>query len=86
MKQHETIRTIIEDIVERQLRFNQPPETFQAYERLIKDESFTDEEARTLIGRTIQVELFRLMRFAEPFNQKRFIKNLQQLPDLPNVE
>lgn len=86
MKQQETIRTIIEDIVERQLRYNQPPETFQAYERLIKDESFTDEEARTLIGRTIQVELFRLMRFAEPFNQKRFIKNLQQLPDLPNVE
>lgn len=86
MKQQETIRTIIEDIVERQLRYNQPPETFQAYERLIKDESFTDEEARTLIGRTIQVELFRLMRFAEPFNQKRFVKNLQQLPDLPNVE
>jgi hypothetical protein len=86
LKQHETIRTIIEDIVERQLRYNQPPETFQAYERLIKDESFTDEEARTLIGRTIQVELFRLMRFAEPFNQIRFIRNLQQLPDLPNVD
>lgn len=86
MKQQQTIRAIIENIVERQLRYNQPPETFQAYERLVRDESFTDEEARILIGRTIQVELFRLMRFAEPFNQKRFIKNLEKLPDLPNVD
>lgn len=86
MKQQETIRAIIENIVERQLRYNQPPETFQAYERLINEESFTEEEARTLIGRTIQVELFRLMRFAEPFNRQRFIKNLQELPDLPTIE
>lgn len=86
MKQQETIRAIIENIVERQLRYNQPPETFQAYERLINEESFTEDEARTLIGRTIQVELFRLMRFAEPFNHQRFVKNLRQLPDLPNID
>jgi hypothetical protein len=86
VKQQETIRAIIENIVERQLRYNQPPETFQTYERLIKEESFTEDEARVLIGRTIQVELFRLMRFAEPFNQQRFLKNLEQLPDLPNID
>ncbi len=85
MKQ-ENLRAIIENIVDRQLLYNDPPEAFNAYERLIKEEAFSDEEARSLISRTIKIELFRLMKFAEPFNMKRFARNLAKLPDLPNVD
>lgn len=85
VKQQESIRTIIEEIVDRQLERNQPPETGRTYDRLVS-QSYTDEEARMLISRTIQVELYRLMRFGEPFNQVRFVSNLNQLPDLPDTE
>jgi len=85
VKQQESIRTIIEEIVDRQLERNQPPETGRTYDRLVS-QSYTDEEARMLISRTIQVELYRLMRFGEPFNQVRFVSNLNQLPDLPDAE
>ncbi len=86
MKNRETLRVIIESIIDKQLEKSQPPETSQTYYRLIEKESFTEEEARMLISRVIQIELFRLMRFAEPFNKVRFLRNLSKLPDLPSVD
>ncbi|HLN53235.1 MAG TPA: hypothetical protein VK212_05960 [Lentimicrobium sp.] len=86
MKNRETIKAIIESIVDRQLAQCQPPEAYQAYIRLTDDDEYSDEEARLLLSRALQVELFRLMHFAEPFNQQRYIYNLAQLPDLPMAE
>lgn len=86
MKNRDTIKTIIESIVDKQLMDCKPPEAFQAYSRLTDEDDFTDEEARLLISRAIQVELFRLMHYAEPFNKQRYIYNLAQLPDLPTIE
>ncbi len=83
MKNRTSIKTIIESIVDKQLTNYQPPEAWQAYTRLTDDDDFSDEEARQLISRAIQVELFRLMHYAEPFNKQRYIYNLAQLPDLP---
>ncbi len=83
MKNRESLKTIIESIVDKQLTSYQPPEVWQAYTRLTDDDDFSDEEARILISRAIQIELFRLMNFAEPFNKQRYIYNLAQLPDLP---
>lgn len=85
MKQQDNIRIILEGIIDKQLKHNQPPETLQTYNRLV-DNAYTDEEARLLISRALQIELYRLMRFAEPFNKNRFLKNLHQLPDLPDVD
>lgn len=85
MKEHKTLlTTVINDIVERQIESDIPPETNQAYNRLLK--SITDKEARFLISRAVHVELFRLMRFGEPFNQTRYLKNLKELPLLPDAE
>lgn len=86
MKNRETLRVVLETIIDKQLDKKQPPETSQAFYRLIEKESFTEEEARMLISRVLQIELFRVMRFAEPFNRMRFLNNLSKLPDLPSVD
>ncbi|HPG34315.1 MAG: hypothetical protein M9948_00895 [Lentimicrobium sp.] len=76
---------IVEQIVEKQIKRNYPPETAETYQRLVND-SFTDAEALRLISMAVQVELFRLMRFGEAFNHARFIGNLHGLPDLPDID
>lgn len=85
MKQQDNIRIILEGIIDKQLKHNQPPETLQTYNRLV-DNSYTDEEARLLISRALQIELYNLMRYAEPFNKHRFLQNLKHLPDLPDAD
>lgn len=84
-KRDERIGEIIEQIVDKQIRRNEPPEAAQTYQRLIED-SFTDAEARRLIYMTVQVELYRLMQFGEAFNQDRYVDNLRGLPDLPDAD
>ncbi|MFH1120643.1 MAG: hypothetical protein V1775_12545 [Bacteroidota bacterium] len=76
---------IVEQIVDKQIRRNYPPEASETYYRLIGD-SFTDMEARRLISMAVQVEIFRLMRFGEAFNHARYIGNLHGLPDLPDID
>lgn len=76
---------IVEQIVDKQIRRNYPPEASEAYYRLIGD-SFTDMEARRLISMAVQVEIFRLMRYGEAFNHARYIGNLHGLPDLPDID
>lgn len=84
-KQRESIGLVIEQIIDKQIRRNDPPETAHTYHRLLKD-SFTDIEARRLISMAVQVELFRLINFGEAFNQQRYLENLQGLPDLPDAD
>ncbi|MBW6491081.1 MAG: hypothetical protein K0B15_07800 [Lentimicrobium sp.] len=84
-RQRESIGLVIEQIIDKQIRRNDPPETAITYERLVSD-SFTDIEARRLISMAVQVEIFRLINFGEAFNQQRYLENLQGLPDLPDAE
>jgi hypothetical protein len=76
---------IVENVVEKQIQRNDPPETAETYLRLI-EESFTAPEALRLISMAVQIELFRLMRFGEAFNHTRYIGNLHGLPDLPDID
>lgn len=80
-----TIGLVVEQIIEKQIRRNDPPETSDTYQRLIND-SFTEVEARRLISTAVNVELFRLMNHGEAFNRKRFLDNLKGLPDLPDPD
>lgn len=84
-KRGESIGMVVEQIIDKQIRYNDPPETAHTYHRLIKD-SFTDIEARRLISMAVNVELFRLMNHGEAFNRERFLENLNGLPDLPDAD
>jgi hypothetical protein len=73
---------VILEVVENQIRENDPPETRRTIERLVA-EGYGEEEARRLVSTAVTVELFHIMRDHEKFNRDRFVWNLSQLPREP---
>ncbi|MBU2626668.1 MAG: hypothetical protein KKG33_14010 [candidate division Zixibacteria bacterium] len=78
----EIVREAIFEVVENQMRDNDPPETRQTYDRLIA-EGHPEEEVMKMIGCVITTELWEMETAKEMFNRKRFVKNLKRLPKLP---
>jgi ribosomal protein S7 len=70
------------EVVENQLRDNDPPETRTTCERL-KSEGFSELDAKKLIAQAIVAETFWIMKKKENFNLNRFVKNLNRLPAEP---
>ena len=67
------------EVVENQLRDNDPAETRTTYERL-KKEGFSELDAKKLIAQAIVAETFWIMKKKENFNLARYIRNLNRLP------
>lgn len=76
------LKAIILEVVDNQIRANDPPETKQTYERLLA-EGHADEEARRLIGSVVTIEIFGVLKNKEVFNLERFVRSLNNLPQLP---
>ena len=70
------------ETVENQLADNDPPETRETLDRLIK-EGITEEDAKLHIAQAVCVEIFEIMTEQKEFNLERYIKNLKQLPKEP---
>ena len=78
----EIARAAIFDIIENQLRDNNPPEARQTFQRLLA-EGQTQEEAIKLIGCAVSVEIFEIMQHQQPLNESRYVENLSKLPEMP---
>ncbi len=70
------------EVVENQLRDNDPPETRQTYDRLVA-EGQSDAEARRLIGCVVVTEIFDVLKQNKPYNAQRFVAALHKLPAMP---
>lgn len=68
--------------VEKQLRDADPPETAGTLKRLI-GEGYSEEEAKSLISACVGAEMIAVMETNEPFNRRRYLVRLNQLPKLP---
>ena len=82
MTRRDRVRKAFLEIVDNQLRANDPPETKQTLDRLIK-EGYSRDEARRLISCVVAVELSDVLRTEQPFDLARFISGLNNLPELP---
>jgi hypothetical protein len=69
-------------IVDNQLKANDPPETRQTLDRLIA-EGISREDAKIYIAQAVCVEVFNIMKHNEPCDQARYVRNLQRLPKEP---
>jgi hypothetical protein len=76
------LRKQIFEIVENQIRNNDPPETKLTYNRL-KELGYNDFAVKQLIGQCVAVELFDIFKSGKPFDEKRYVGNLKRLPDEP---
>lgn len=82
MKANHIVREQILQIVDNQLKSNKPPETRQTYDRLLRS-GITDKDARLYIAQCVAGEVFDVLKYQQPFNEKRFIENLNKLPEDP---
>jgi len=69
-------------VVRNQIRQNDPPETKQTYDRLIR-EGFPIDEVMRQLAVVVSAEIYDVTKNKEPFNQKRYIKRLNNLPKEP---
>ncbi len=76
------LRATLLEIVENQLRDGDPPETQETYQRL-RDEGYSDLEARELIGAVVASEIHDIMKSEQPFDNERYVAALRRLPTMP---
>lgn len=82
MKKSDKMREQIFGIVKNQMAENDPPETNDAFNRLIK-EGYSEFETKQLIAQCIAVEIFNIAKHKQPFDKERYVKNLNNLPKEP---
>jgi len=85
MKSNPHLQESILEVVDNQIRDNNPPESKQTYERLL-NEGHSEIEAKKLIGCVVAAEIFYTMKNNEVFNIKRFVASLNKLPAIPGEE
>ena len=73
------LNSAILEIVDNQLRDEDPPQTKATYARLVK-QGYSDQEARNLIGCAVTTEIYDVLKQSKPYNDKRFLKALRRLP------
>lgn len=79
---NQKLRSAILKAVENQLASNNPPETKQTYDRLLR-EGHSENDAKMLIANVVAVEIFEVVNRREPFNHDRFVQALNRLPEVP---
>ena len=81
-KSNPHLKESLMDVVDNQLRDDDPPETRQTFNRLIS-QGISEEDAKIYIGQAVCVEIWDIMRNRKEFNKERFIRNLKRLPEEP---
>ena len=76
---------VIFDTIENQIRDGQPPATAATLQRLM-DDGMSRELALRYIGCVLSVELFEIVKHSKPFDNARYVSNLEALPELPYDE
>jgi len=79
------LQAAIMEVVENQIRNDDPPQTQQTFRRLI-EAGHSEKEAKRLIGCVVSAEIFDVLKKNEPFNLDRFVKGLNKLPAMPWAE
>lgn len=85
MNNNQRLKTAIIEVVEKQMDSNDPPEIRQTFERLIS-EGYSENEAKELIGNVVVLEVFEVLKEGKPFDIKRYVSALNELPELPKLE
>ncbi len=82
METNPELRAVILEVVDNQLRANDPPETRSTLDRLV-GEGYSQQEAKKLIACVVTSEIFDMMKNKKKFNPARYRAALAKLPQLP---
>jgi len=70
------------EIIENQLRDNNPPIAKETYTRL-KSDGYSHDDTMKLIGCAMTTEIYEIMKHSQPFDEERYSQNLKNHPELP---
>ncbi len=70
------------DVVDEQLRENDPVEVRRHYDRLLRA-GYAPPDARNLLASCLAVEMFDMMEENRMFDNERYQAHLERLPELP---
>src|SRR3954468_7926112 len=76
------LRAAFLEVLDNQIRDNDPPETKATVERL-SGLGIEPEEVRRLVACVIAAEIHRVMKTNTPFDRDLFVARLGMLPDMP---
>ena len=76
------LRKAILEVINNQIRYNDPPETKQTLDRLLQ-EGFSKEETFKLIGYVVASEVFTVLKESRRYDKVKYISALNALPKLP---
>ncbi len=76
------VDTDLIDVIENQIRDNNPPQTAATVRRLCEAGS-TREDALALAACVLAHEIYCIVNKQETFNLQRYVGNLDRLPELP---
>jgi hypothetical protein len=76
------LREAILEVIKSQIKENDPPETKQTLDRLLR-EGFPKEEALKLIGYVVASEVFTVLKENRNYDHAKYISALNALPKLP---
>jgi hypothetical protein len=76
------LKKILLEVVNNQLKANDPPETRETLERLVS-EGISKEDAKIYIAQAVSVEVYHTLKNKKPFNPERYVRNLKRLPEEP---
>jgi hypothetical protein len=80
--ENERLRAAILEVINNQIRDNNPPETKQALIRL-QEQGLSEEEALKLIGYVVASEVFNVLKENRQYDKEKYITALNNLPKLP---
>jgi hypothetical protein len=73
------IKPKIIEIVDNQIKINNPTCTKETLERLVNT-GLSEKESKELIGRVLIEEMYDILKNQVPFNEERYAKKLAMLP------
>jgi hypothetical protein len=82
MKPSDVLKQQFLEVVKNQLKANDPPATAATLQRL-QEEGYTEEEGKLLIASCVAAEMMQVMQSNQPFDEKRYIHYLNNLPEAP---
>ncbi len=77
----EHVREALFEAIQNQIRDNNPKETKETLDRLVR-EGHTQKESMRLIASVLVNELNDMLKVNRPFNETRYVKALKKLPKL----
>lgn len=75
-------RAAILEVVENQLRENDPPEVKQTYDRLVRS-GHSKQQAKRLIAVVLSAEIFDMAKTRSEYDHRRYASRLKHLPEMP---